>query len=107
MLDHRLGDGNLGSTIGSCTLGVGDDPDFVVDEIVGVVSEKGISVLPCNPCRLRIGQRDLFRRLASIAAAIRTTVIGAGLLVMVGGIERCEVLANRARRPRLREVCAG
>ena len=59
-LDHRLGDGNLGDTIGACTLGVDNDPGLVVDEIVGVVSEKGIRVLPCNPCRLWVGQRDLF-----------------------------------------------
>ena len=97
-LDHRLSDGNLGYTIGAGALGVDDDPGFVVDEIVGVVSEKWISVLPCDPCRLWIGQRDLFWRLASITAAARTTVIGAGLLVMVGGIESSEVLANRARR---------
>ena len=95
-LDHRLGDGNLGYTIGACALSVDDNPGFVVDEIVGVISKKWISVLPCNPCRLWISQRDLFWRLASIAAAVRTTVVGAGLLVMVGGIESSEVLANRA-----------
>jgi hypothetical protein len=55
-LDHRLSDGNLSYTIGACSLSIDDDPGFVVDEIVGVVSEKRISVLPCNPCRLRIGQ---------------------------------------------------
>ena len=77
-------------------LGIDDDPGFVVDEIVGVVSKKRISALPCNPCRLRIGQRDLLWRLASIAAAVRTTVIGASLFVVASAIESSEVLANRA-----------
>src|SRR4029077_11648590 len=67
-LDHRLGDSNLGYAIGPRALGVNDDPGFVVDQIIGVVSEKGISVLPGYPCRLWIGQRDLFWRLASFAA---------------------------------------
>src|SRR4029079_2740758 len=67
-LDHRLGDSNLGYAIGPRALGVNDDPGFVVDEIVGVISKKWIGVLPCNPCRLRISQRDLFWRLASFAA---------------------------------------
>ena len=71
---------------------------FVVDQIVGVVSKKWISVLPCNPSRLRIGQRDLFWRLASVAATARTAVLAAVLLIVVGGIENSEVLANRARR---------
>src|ERR1700722_3995250 len=96
-LDHRLGDGNLGYTIGACALGVDDDPGLVVDQIVGVVSEKSISVLPCNPCRLRIGQRDFFWRLASVTAPAQTTVITAVLLVMVGGIKSSKILANRAR----------
>src|ERR1700751_63503 len=48
-LDHRLGDANLGYTIGACALGVDDDACFVVDEVVGVVSKKWISILPCNP----------------------------------------------------------
>src|SRR5271169_154578 len=97
-LDHRLGDGNLGYTIGACALGVDDDPGFVVDEIVRVVSKKWISILPCNPSRLRIGQRNLFWRLASVAAAVRTAIAAASLFVIVGGIESSEVLANRARR---------
>src|SRR5271169_2048279 len=95
-LDHRLGDGNLGYTIGACALGVDDDPGFVVDEIIGVVSEKWISILPCNPSRLRIGQRDCFRRLACSGAATRTVVIPAVLLIIAGNIESSKVLANRA-----------
>ena len=67
-LDHRLGDSNLGYAIGPRALGVNDDPGFVVDQIIGLVSEKRISVLPGYPCRLWIGQRDLFWRLASFAA---------------------------------------
>src|SRR5512136_2684002 len=62
-LDHRLGDGNLGYTIGACALGVDDDSGLVVDQIVGVISKKWISILPRNPSRLRISQRDLFWRL--------------------------------------------
>jgi hypothetical protein len=69
-LDHGLGDGNLCNAIGACSLGVDDDPDLVVDEIVCVVSKEWIGALPCNPRRLWIGQRDLLRRPAS-AATIR------------------------------------
>src|ERR1700740_24107 len=69
-LDHRLGDGNLGYTIGARALGVDDHPRLVVVQIVGVISKKWISILPCNPSRLRIGQRDFFWRLASFAATI-------------------------------------
>ncbi len=55
-VQHGPRNGNLSDPIGACALGVDDDPGFVVDQIVSVVSEKGISVLPCNPRRLWIGQ---------------------------------------------------
>src|ERR1700739_3362350 len=77
--------GDLSDPAGACALGVDDDPGFVVDEIIGVVSEKRISVLPGDPCRLQIGQRHLFRRLAS-AAAIEFVVIFAVLCTVLGGV---------------------
>ena len=80
-----LGNGDLSYPIGARALGVDDDPGFVVDEIIGVVSEKRIGVLPRNPCRLRIGQRHLFRRLAS-AAPVEFVVIFAVLPTVLGGI---------------------
>jgi hypothetical protein len=55
-LQHGLGDRNLRDAIGACTLGVDDDPGFVVDKIVRVISEQRVSALPGNPGRLRIGQ---------------------------------------------------
>src|ERR1700683_5296945 len=53
-VQHGPGNGNLSDPAGARALGVDDDPGFVVDEIIDVVSEKWIGVLPCNPCRLRI-----------------------------------------------------
>ena len=52
--------------IGARALGVDDDPDLVVDEIVRIVGKERIHALACNPCRLRIGQRDFFGRLARL-----------------------------------------
>ena len=69
-LDHGLGDGNLRYAIGARALGVDDDPGLVVDEIVRVVGKEWVMFWPGNPCRLRIGQRDFFWRLASTAAAV-------------------------------------
>ena len=83
--------------IGAGAFSVDDDPGLVVNEIVGVISKKWISVLPCNPGRLWVGQRDLFWRLASVAASARTAIIGA-LLIIVGGIKSSKILADRARR---------
>jgi hypothetical protein len=40
----------------------------------------------CDPCRLRIGQRDFFRRLASTAATARIAVVSAALLITAGGV---------------------
>jgi hypothetical protein len=37
-LDHSLDDGDLYHSVGACALGVDDDPGFVVDEVVCVVS---------------------------------------------------------------------
>src|SRR6516165_8231695 len=53
-LDHSLGDGNLRHSVGACAFGVDDDPGFVVDEVVGVVSKQRVGTLPGNPCGLRI-----------------------------------------------------
>src|ERR1700747_390587 len=66
-LDHGLRDGDPRDTVGTCALGVDDDPSLVVDEIVCVVSKKRIGALPCTPCRLWICQRNLLRRLAFAA----------------------------------------
>src|SRR6516165_12014830 len=96
-LDHRLGDANLGYTVGTCALGVDDDACFVVDEVVGVVSKKWISILPCNPSRLRIGQRDLLWLLASVAAPAQTAVIAAVLLI-AGVIPSSKVFPHRTGR---------
>src|ERR1700685_4350392 len=84
-VQHGPRDGDLNNPVGARALGVDDDPGFVVDEIVGVVSEKWIGILPRNPCRLRIGQRHFFRRLAS-AAPIEFVVIFAVLPAVLGGI---------------------
>src|SRR6266542_6923319 len=49
-------------------------------------------------CRLRIGQRDFFGRLAATAAAARSATIPVSittLLITAGGIEDREVLSNR------------
>ena len=84
-VQHGSGNGDLNNPIGARALGINDDPCFVVDEIIGVISEKRIGVLPGNPCRLRIGQRHLFRRLAS-AAPIEFVVIFAALRMVLGGV---------------------
>src|SRR5581483_993772 len=84
-VQHGSGNGDLNNPIGARALGINDDPCSVVDEIIGVISEKRIGVLPGNPCRLRIGQRHLFRRLAS-AVAIEFVVIFAVLRTVLGGV---------------------
>jgi hypothetical protein len=40
-LDHRVGDGNLGYRIGARALAVDNNPGFVVDQIIDVISKKG------------------------------------------------------------------
>jgi hypothetical protein len=95
-VDHGLGDDNLGGTVSARALGIDDDPSLVVDEIVCIVSKEWVGALPCDPCRLWIGQRDFFRRAASTAATARIAVVSAAtLLITAGGIEDREVLANR------------
>jgi hypothetical protein len=84
-VQHGPGNGDLYNPVGARALGVDDDPGFVVDEIIGVVSKKRIGVLHRDPCCLRIGQRHLFRRLAS-AAPIEFVVIVAVLRTVLGGI---------------------
>src|SRR5208282_4800361 len=96
-VQHGPCNGDLSDPAGARALGVEDDPGFVVDEIIGVVSEKRISVLPCNPSRLRVGQRHLFRRLTS-AAPIEIVIISAVLLTVLGGIQSRQILADRAGR---------
>src|SRR5580700_3594876 len=84
-VQHGPCNGDLSDPAGARALSVDDDPGLVVDEIIGVISEKRIGVLPRNPCRLRIGQRHLFRRLAS-AAPIEFVVIFAALRTIFGGV---------------------
>jgi hypothetical protein len=55
-LQHGLGDSYLLNAIGACTLGVDDDPRFIVDQVVCVISKQRVGTLPGNPGRLRIGQ---------------------------------------------------
>src|SRR3954466_4550188 len=47
-----------------------------------------------QPCRLRIGKRDFFGRLAPLAAFART-VVATTILLTASGIESYEILANR------------
>jgi hypothetical protein len=84
-VQHGPCNGDLRDPASACALSVDDDPGFVVDEIIGIISEKRIDVLPRNPCRLRICQRHLFRRLAS-AAPLEFVVIFAVLLTVLGGV---------------------
>ena len=81
--------------VGPSALGVDDDPDLVVDQVVRIVGKEWVHARPGNPCRLRIGQRDFFGRLASIAAVARTATVSTAILITAGGIEGREILANR------------
>jgi hypothetical protein len=96
-VDHCLGDGNFGGTVSARAFRIDDDPGLVVDEIVCVVSKERIGALPCDPCRLWIGQRHFFRSAASTAATARTAVISDATLLFftAGGVEDGEILANR------------
>jgi hypothetical protein len=77
-------------------LGVDDYPDLVVDQVVHIVGKEWVHARPGNPCRLRIGQRDFFGRLASAAAAARNATVSVSiLLITASGIERGEIFANR------------
>src|SRR5215813_10306068 len=93
-VDHGFGDGNLVGAVSTRAFGIDDDSSFVVDEIVCIVSEEWVGALPCDPCRLWIGQRDFFSKAASTAAAARTRVT-VTLFIPAGSIEDREVLANR------------
>src|SRR5262249_12446094 len=88
---HGFGDGNLVSTVSTRAFGIDDDPSLVIDEIVCIVSKEWVGALPCDPCRLWIGQRDSFRR----AAAAARTAVTVSLFIPAGSIEDREVLANR------------
>ena len=51
MLDtihHGLGDGHLVAAIGARAIGVEDDPELVVDEIVGIVGKERVHTLACD-----------------------------------------------------------
>ena len=88
---HGLGNGDLYRAIGSRALGVDDDADFVVDQIVRIIGKEEVDARPGNPCRLWIGQRDLLGRPASAAA--RSTAIPVIIFfVTAGRIERREIL---------------
>src|SRR5262249_46796612 len=67
---HGFGDGNLVSTVSTRAFGIDDDPSLVIDEIVCIVSKEWVGALPCDPCRLWIGQRDSFRRAAAPLAPL-------------------------------------
>lgn len=95
-VDHGLGDGNLDGTVSERPFGIDNDPSLVVDEIVRIISKEWVTALPCDPCRLWIGQRDFFRRAASTPAAARAAVVSAALLIITRGIQSQQVLANRA-----------
>src|ERR1700724_1627005 len=107
-VQHGLGDGDLLFAIGARALGVEDDPGLVVDEVVCIVGEEWVDALPCDPGRLRIGQRNLLRHLAFGAPARRSTAISFAIVpITAGGVECRQVLPNRARcllrlRPRNR-----
>ena len=90
---HGLGNGDLNHAIGSRALGVDDDPDFVVDEIVRIIGKEGVDARPGNPCRLGIGQRDFLGRLAA-AAARSATIPVIIVFATAGGIECREILAD-------------
>ena len=90
---HGLGNGDLNHAIGSRALGVDDDPDFVVDEIVCIIGKEGVNARPGNPCRLGIGQRDFLGRLAA-AAARSATIPVIIVFATAGGIECREILAD-------------
>jgi hypothetical protein len=81
-INHGLGDRDLLNAVGACALGVNDDPSLVVDQIVCIVGEERIDTYPGDPGRLRIGQRDFLRRLASSAATARTTIGSATVLII-------------------------
>src|SRR5579859_2586338 len=93
---HRLSDGDLLYAIGARAFGVDDDSDLVVDQVVRIVGEERIHALPCDPRRLRVGQRKFLGRFASLAAAARTVAISTTALLIPAGssIEGREVLSN-------------
>jgi hypothetical protein len=94
----RPRDSNLNCAIGTRALGVEDDPNVVVDQIVRIVGKEGVDARQGNPCRLRIGQRDFFRRLKSTVAAARIATVAVSLFfIIVSRIESSEIFANGTR----------
>ena len=93
-LDHSLGDGNLRHSVSACALGIDDDPSFIVDEVIGVVSKQRVSTLPGDPCRLRIGERDLLRRLSSAAGTAIIFASAVALFLSASVIESSKVLLS-------------
>jgi hypothetical protein len=60
------------------------------------VGKEWVHARPSNPCRLRIGQRNFFWRLAptAVVAARTATFPVTTLLIIAGGVESNEVLSN-------------
>jgi hypothetical protein len=50
---------NPHNAIGTGALGIDDDPNLVVDEVVCIIGEEWVHAWPGNPGHLLIGQRDL------------------------------------------------
>ena len=97
-LHHGLRGRNLNCAIGTGALGVEDDPNLVVDQIVRVVGKQWVNARPRNPCRLGIGQRDFFGWLASTVAAARIATVAVSLFfIIVSRIESREIFANGTR----------
>jgi hypothetical protein len=79
---HRLGDCSLLAKAGARTFGVDDDPEAIVDEIIGVIVECGVDPFACDPGGLRVGLGNLLARLtiaAPVAASICTSLVGRGI----------------------------
>ena len=54
----------LFNAVGARPLGINDNAQFVVDQVIGVIGEEGPHLLLRHPGGLRIGQRDRLGRLA-------------------------------------------
>jgi hypothetical protein len=92
---HGLGDSNLHGAVRPSAHRIKDDPSLVVDQVVRIIGKEWVQAGSRNPCRLRIGKRDFFGRLASMAAFARPAIVSTTILIAAGGIEGCKVLANR------------
>ena len=79
-LHHGLRDADLHCAIGARALGVRFR--LIIDQIVRIVGKERVHARPGNPCRLRIGQRDFFRRLA-LAIAARTVAVSVAMHLII------------------------